>query len=54
MALKIPVLRVTVHCSEKEMLSERRGRAAVSIRKGKSEKQEGVRRERELTSGWTV
>lgn len=46
LALKTPVLRAMVRSREKEMLSERRGRVAVLIHKGKSEKQEaaGLRR----------
>lgn len=55
LALKTPVLRVTVR-SSKEMLSETLSRVAVLIRKGKSEKREeaSVRREGELTAGWTA
>ena len=55
LALKTPVLRAMVRSSE-EILSEGRGRVAVLIRKGKSEKQEEAvgRREGELTQGWTA
>lgn len=38
LTLKTPVLRVMARSSEQEMLSERRGRVAVLICKGKSEK----------------